>query len=332
MRTITRLLTMTVFLASVAPVAGAPASEILPPVARAARHFDDGAAFLRALPDGTVVRVLRADGSAFELRLAAGVLRADIAPSALEPGAAFLRSPLGWRVGLRTTDDGLRALFVEAPNGAWTAFHLPRPDAVFATTRGGRSWSARLDAPLALRLADGTRLDIVADGAACEALTLRGERFRLDLAGGTWQAVESGLAPPLVADPGVPYVTTGGETWKRPAGEDHVVFGWNWYPAGLPVERALDEVGRPPRRAGLDALFRRLERAQPPADLAAALLGRRLALTGGDQVVFEVPGAAPRSAFLLPGPADPPAVDLRNELGGRGATLPVRRAPKPPVD
>ena len=59
------------------------------------------------------------------------------------------------------------------------------------------------------------------------------------------------------------------------------------------------------RRQELDLLFNEFERVQRPADMAAYLLGRRLALSGGDTVTFVPPDGEPVTAYLLPGPSDP---------------------------
>ncbi|RMF74565.1 MAG: hypothetical protein D6738_05995, partial [Acidobacteria bacterium] len=70
--------------------------------------------------------------------------------------------------------------------------------------------------------------------------------------------------------------------------------------------------------------FNSLEREQQPWELAAVILGRRLALGGGDRVTFRPPGQEPRTGYILPGPLEPPF----HELTGKGPDalpLPTQR-------
>lgn len=190
----------------------------------------------------------------------------------------------------------------------------PALRSLIASTRGRKVWSTRIQDTFVLRLPDGTRVDTIDAGAHWEALTLRGERFRLDARARAWTALDPLPSPPLIPDTDTVYVTRDGETWRRPIREEHVVFAWNWYPAGLPLERAIADVETGPRRKDLDRYFVEIANEQPPADEAAYVLGRRLALSGGDQVIFERPGGPPDRVFLLPASIDVAGADLKNEL------------------
>ena len=97
------------------------------------------------------------------------------------------------------------------------------------------------------------------------------------------------------------YVAGGGDDWRRAVGEEHMVFAWNWFPYGLELERLIADVSEGPRRNALNLFFNELAEVQPPEEMGAALLARRLALNGGDRVTFRVPGEDPRLVFILPG-------------------------------
>ncbi|MDQ7007662.1 MAG: hypothetical protein Q9Q40_10545 [Acidobacteriota bacterium] len=300
----TRILTSTCLLALIlAPSAASPPEEdaagaLIAPAFRSQRHFERGAEFLRGLPDGTTIRVERNDGSRFELRLDEGRLRTELPACRLEEDGAVLVSPFGYRIGLDATDRK-GTVVVQAPSGAETYF-FPTSKRLRAQESDAGSWATRRPEPV-LRLPDGTRIDVLDSRTAWEVYTLAGERFRLELRGGRWRPLPSVPAPPLVPEIFTTYAAGDGNDWRRPLGEDHSVFAWNWYPYGLPIERLIEDVETGARRRDLDLYFNEIDRLQRPVDTGAYLLARRLCLAGGDRLTFQIPGQEAQTIFLLPG-------------------------------
>jgi hypothetical protein len=296
-------------------LAGAAEKEAAPeriaPAFRAERHFDSGAAYLRQLPEGTQVEVARADGSGFVLTLEEGVFRTSLPEAQIEDEGRVLVTPSGYRLFY---DDRYRGgLVVEAPTSASARFTWINRHGMVTESDGG-FWQSNYD-PFPLRLPHGTRVEGLDQMQRWEALTLAGERFRLDLPEARWERLPTIPSPPLIPDLRTFYVSGNGDDWRKPAREDHTVFAWAWLPIGLTPERIVQDVSEGHRRQDLDLYFNGLDRVQPPHELAGVILGRRLALGGGDQLTLALPGEDPLTVFLLPGPLEPDFYELRPAKG-----------------
>ncbi|HHN73995.1 MAG TPA: hypothetical protein ENK10_02075 [Acidobacteria bacterium] len=291
------------FLFLVPPAVAAPPEQplgaLIAPAFRAQRHFERGAAFLRSLPDGTTIHVERNDGSQFELALREGVLHTELPACRLEKDGTQLVSPLGYRLGLTLLGRRI-AVKIVAPSGAETVFFSANKR-LQAREGDGQTWATRRPEPV-LRLPDGTRIDVLDSRSAWEVYTLAGERYRLEVQGDSrWKPLPKVPSPPLIPEIFTVYSAGDGDDWRRPLGEDHSVFAWNWYPYGLAIDRLIEDVGKKSRRMDLDLYFNDIDRVQPPIDTAAYLLARRLVLAGGDRLTFTLPGQEPRTVFLFPG-------------------------------
>ncbi|GAB4225706.1 MAG: hypothetical protein Kow0062_28030 [Acidobacteriota bacterium] len=306
--------------AAVPPPAGAdePAASPrrIPPAFRDAEHFKAGRAWLEALPDGTRIEIARGDGFTFTLRLEGGRLVTSLPPAQLSDDGRVLTLPGGYTIAYHAERPA--AVVVTAPSGATTQFSWRRRTGVAFESDGG-FWTSNWD-PFVLRLTDGTRIDAMDRMTTWEAMTLAGERFRMTLPDGTWTRLPDVPSPPLIPSIRSFQAAGNGDDWRKPKLEDHLVFAWNWIQFGLPLERAIADVDKKPRRTGLRVYFNNLEYEQPPWELAAVILGRRLALGGGDRVTFRPPGREPRTAYILPGPLEPPFHEL---TGKRPDALPL---------
>ncbi len=291
----------------------AAAPEVIPPVERAARHFEEGEKYLRSLPDGTKVTVTRLDGSTFTLALSGGKFTITLPASQVSENGKLFTSPLGFQVFVNQQAQP-PGLAIVAPGGSWTTFSFVKSSVLLAMEQHGGLWSTHLELPLTLRLPDGTRIDMMDSGRRWEVMTLNGERYRLVVAEGTWTALPQLPSPPLVPDMDSFYVAGNGDNWRKPAQEDHIVFAWNWYPVGFSLAQAIEDVRGGVRRADLDGYFNVLANPQSGADMGACLLGRRLALGGGDQVTFKLPNEPPVTVLLLPGPIEPNYLVLKETL------------------
>lgn len=298
---------------TLAAAAPAPAPEVIPPLYRAARHFEEGEKYLRALPEGSKITVHRLDGATFTLTLTGGKLATTLPPAQISEGGKLWTSSLGYQVfvNYQSTPPGLA---IAAPGGAWSTFSFLRNSILIVVEEHGGFWTRSLGDPMALRLPDGVRIDMLENGQQWEALTLNGERFRLSLAAGVWTEMPRLPSPPLIPDMESLYLAGNGDNWRKPAQDDHVVFAWNWYPVGVSMTQAIDDVRTGFRREDLDGYFDLLPNPQSGPDMAACLLGRRLALGGGDQMTFEAPSQGSTTALLLPGPLDPNYLVLKDTL------------------
>jgi hypothetical protein len=281
--------------------------EKIPPAFRSERHFSAGASYLRQMGPGWTVRVERADGSTLELAVGEDGLELELPAARMESDREVV-TPLGYR--LRVGEDlpsyvpeYFLAIEVEAPNGKLSyLYDLGR--SVLVLELDGRWWESKRR-ETSWRFPDGSRLDEVSAYGQWELTTIHGERFRLDTSSLTWEQLPSLTTSLLINEMSVPVLQGNGDDWLYPSGEDHVVYRWSWYPGSLGVEEVIESVESGARRGDLDLLFNELERVQRPADMAAYLLGRRLALSGGDTVTFVPPDGDPVTAYLLPGPSDP---------------------------
>lgn len=293
---------------------GGATPEKIAPLYRSERHFGAGESYLRALPDGTRVSIERADGSGFDLTLDEGVLRASLPAAKLDDDGATLILPSGYRIYF-SSERKHRGIVIEAPSSELTAL---RWDSLRNTGVGRRSDGLVLTSnydPWVIRIPDGTRIDAFDKFARWEAVTLAGERFRLDLTKSkAWETLPTLPSPPLIPFDKTFYLAGDGNDWRRGVPEDHVVFAWNWIMVGLSIDRAIADVSEGHRRDDLDRYFNELEYVQPPHELAACILGRRLALGGGDRVTFHRPGAEPESGFIFPGSLPPNYIPVRGEL------------------
>lgn len=280
------------------------ATETIPPLFRAERHFSAGEQYLRGLPDNTRITIARTDGTTLVLDLKAGKLVTTLPPSRLSADNRTLTTPLGYRLTPGGDAQGLG--LVEAPSGSVTSFTMV-PKYLVAKEPGPRLWSFPLDKAI-LRLTDGTRVDLLEGGSRWEVITLLGERFSKDPQSPTWSVLPSLPSPPLI--PAIPHVypATGGGVWRIPVDDDHLVFAWNWFPVGIELERVLDEVRGGVRRKELNSYFNELAQPQPPAEMAGCLLASRFVLGVGDQITFSAPGKEPETVFLVPGFIEAPYV------------------------
>ena len=294
----------------------AVAGQRIAPAFRDARHFEAGAAWLSGLADGTRIEIRRADGFTFELRLEEGRLRTTLPPARISDDGRILTLPGGYTIHVQTTRP--RAVVVTAPSGASTQFAWRRRTGVAYESDGG-FWTSNYD-PFVLRITDGTRVDAMERMGTWEVITLAGERFRMSFAEGTWTHLPSVPSPPLIPEIRSFQAAGNGDDWRRPKLEDHLVFAWNWFQVGLPISQAIEDVSKEPRRTGLRVYFNRLEFEQPPWELAGVILGRRLALGGGDRITFHPPGEEARVAWILPGALEPPFYEL---IGKRPESLPL---------
>ncbi len=288
------------------PVGSEAPGEIIAPAFRDARHFETGRRYIENLPEGTTIEIRRADGTRFELALADGRLTTSLPPVSVSEDGTTLTLPGGYSIRYKARPP--QAVVFTAPSGATTRFSWRMNTGMVEEADGG-IWSSKRD-PLILRVTDGTRVDAMDRMHVWEVMTLAGERFRMELPEGRWLQLPDLPSPPLVPTLKSYYVAGDGDDWRRPAIEDHLVFAWNWITVGLPIEQVIEDVSIEPRRTDLRVYFNKLDRPQAPWDMAACILGRRLALGGGDMVVFHVPEQDPRTAFLLPGPLEPDYIPL----------------------
>lgn len=275
--------------------------EKIAPAFRAERHFAQGAEYLRSLPEGTVIEVKRSDGFTFSLLLREGLLQAELPEPELEDEGRTLVLPSGYALTFVT--DRQPGLQAESPLGRWSR-HIPSGNVVRTMESDAGIWDSNYD-PLVLRFPDGSRLDVIELGRRWDLLTLSGRRFLMELPDMTWKEQPRLPSPPLIPEIRTFYVSGDGDDWRLNAKEDHSVFAWNWYQFGLSIERALEDLEREDRRLDLTLHFNKLEHVQRPSEMAACLLGRRLALTGGDSITFRVPGKDAETGYILPGPLDP---------------------------
>jgi hypothetical protein len=282
------------------PAPPAPAQgrgpDYIPPAFRAERHSAGGEAYLKSLPAGTKVAVDRADGAHFELLLKDGKLVTELPPSRLAADGGTLTTPLGYRLSFLR--DGRTGLVITAPNGHLTEFQTKRT-AVFVGESDGGVWQWDLEGR-GLRLPDGTRIDPLDKAKRWEVLTLRGERYSGEPAGGRWSELPPIPSPPLIPDILAGYLSGDGDDWRLPVWEDDAVFAWNWIQVGLPLDRAINDLKQGRRLFDVEYYFNGIETVQPPEELGGALLARRLVLAGGDRVTFAVPGQEPVTVFVLP--------------------------------
>jgi hypothetical protein len=287
------------------PPATDPLPELIAPAFRAERHFGAGAEYLRSLPDGTEVQLQRLDGAAFTLRLSGGRFNLELAKATLSSDRKLLTTPFGYQLWFDL--DPQPGLRIKAPGGHSTLFFaMPWNKGNRAFESDAKIWE-HWEVGIVLRLSDGSRIDCIDEGTRWELITLDGERFGLDLKSTDklWETFPPIPSPPLIPDTDSYYIAGDGNDWYRPAREDHVVFAWNWYPLGFTVAQLLEDLASGPRRDDLNFYFNGLERVQRPVDMGGVILGRRLALAGGDQLSIHVPGHDPELIFILPGPLDP---------------------------
>ncbi len=291
------------------------AADVIPPLHRAERHFANGETYLLGLKNGTRIEIERSDGCRFELRLEDGKLKTDLPASQLSENEQIVTTPLGYKIfrdkvhprGSKTQ------MLVQAPSGARTQFIFSRKMLV-ATEGDGHVWTRRAET-VSLRLADGTLIDVNLKNRAWTISTLHGERFREKDESGRWQTLPTLPSPPLVPSVWNLFLGGDGNDWRRPAQEEHLAFAWSWYPWGLDLVQAVDDVREGLRREDLDFFFNGIARLQPPAEAGGYLLGRRLALGGGDRITFRTPdGTEAERVYLLPGPAEPNYVMLDSKL------------------
>lgn len=279
--------------------------ERIAPAFRAERDFETGAAFLRELTEGTTVSVQRLDGAQFTLTLTGGLLKTSLPASTLSADGSTVTSPLGYKLAFTTQSTG--GLQITAPNGQWAIFNSRvAEDDTFVTESDAVQWRHnRIE--IGLRLPDGSRVDALDGGTRWEIITLLGERYALThpAPAPKWETFPRLPSPPLIPDIDTFYLAGDGNDWYKPAFEDHVVFGWDWWPAGLALTRAIEDVSAGFRRRDLNGYFQDLEFVQSGPDMGACLLGRRLALGGGDRLTFQQPGTEPVTAYLFPGSLDP---------------------------
>ncbi|MDH3283191.1 MAG: hypothetical protein OEQ13_00480 [Acidobacteriota bacterium] len=278
-----------------------PVGTPIPPVNRAETYLDVGAATVESLPPGTRVRVDRASGMSFTLEQRDGKLMFDLPAATLSEDKGTLITPLGFKIG--SHDAMASTMTVESPNGRSTLIRRRGTRLLVYESDGGR-WDVgrRL---LKLRLQDGTRIDRLEEGGAWEAITLRGERFRLAVGPQGWSRLPSIPSPPLIPDETVLYLAGDGDDWRFPVGEDHAVFGWNWFPYGLTAKQILDPIRIGQRSLDVINTFLRFVTMPPPEELASYMIGRRLSLSGGDRMTIEAPGREAVTAYLMPGHFDP---------------------------
>lgn len=288
--------------------APAPAPERIPPLYRAQRHFDAGAAFLAALPPGTRVTTNRLDGSSFTLVLENGKLKGTLPKPSLSEDGHTWTTPFGYRISRSDT-----ALQILSPSGNWTRLMIVGKN-FFASTRHGQSWSRKFADSYVLRFTDGSRLDTTDEGLTWQVFSMGGERARLDFATGTWTVLDPLPSPPLIPDLTAIYVAGNGDAWRRPGEEEHYAFAWNWYPYGFTPAQVVTDVRGGFRRKDLDVYFAEIEMPQEPVELAGLLLGRRLALNAGDRITLALPDQEPHTTFILPGSLEPNYFELRMEV------------------
>lgn len=301
-------------LAQTPPTPAVPGTaESIPPTERPARHFATGEAFWRALPEGTQIKVERIDNTAFTLKLSQNLLKTDLPKSQLSADKKTVTTPFGYRLQA-ATDPAVPGFRIIGPRGKGTTFqaNLERKTLV-ALEDTPKRWERNLAFSFALRLPDGSRIDMLQRGAVWEILTLWGERFRLVLAEGAWVKLEPIPSPPLIPDLSTFYVAGNGSEWRLPGKEEHFVFAWNWFPGGLSIDQMIADLKNGPRRKDLDDYFVDLPQPQTPEDMGAIFLARRLALDVGDRITFLLPGKAPLTVFMLPSPAYPDYFELREE-------------------
>ncbi len=288
--------------------APAPAPEPIAPLYRAQRHFENGAAFLTALPAGTKVTLNRLDGSAFTLVLENGKLKGTLPKPSLSEDGHTWTTPFGYRIFRNDT-----ALQIDSPRGNWTRLIIVGKT-FFASTKHGQSWSRKFGDSYVLRFTDGTRLDTTDEGKTFQVFSMGGERARLDFATGTWTALDPLPSPPVIPDLTAIYAAGNGDTWRRPGEEEHYAFAWNWYPYGFTPAQAVADVRSGFRRKDLDVYFIDIPLPQEPIEVAGLLLGRRLALNGGDRITLELPHQEPHTTFILPGALEPNYFELLMEV------------------
>lgn len=280
----------------------------IPPAFRSQEHFAAGQSYLEGLGPGWTVEIDRADGLHFELQVGeGGFAEPDLPPARLESKHVAV-TPLGYRitggVELPRYIKGARSVLeIEAPNGRYSLLYDFGPGLI-VYEGDGRAWEYR-NHKASFRLPDGTRFDELAPYDEWELLTLRGERFVFDVTSGTWREETSLDSPISLPDFFVPALGGDGDDWYYPEEEDHIVFAWSWYPGSLTVAEVIDATATGKRRYGIDLYFNELAYEQRPAEMAAYLLGRRLALSGGDRVTFVSPVGKRETIYLFPTPIEP---------------------------
>ncbi len=280
----------------------APAeAQVIPPVKRYEVHLDNGVRYLTAISDGSRIEIHRADGARMMLRVEGGKLLTKLPSSTLEDNDRLLLTPLGYKLYVPPEYPG--ALVIESPNAHRTLFTLLDSKLVAAENDGG-SWMND-GKTTTLRLPDGTRIDFLDEYRRVEALTMNGERFSRELGADTWKALGKLPSPPLIPDLGNYYLAGDGNDWRLPVHEEHLVFAWSWYPYGLPLANIVGDITKENRRSDLYHFFKLLDHTLPPAEAGGYLLARRLALGGGDWIVFKPPGGPEQTVFVLPGALEP---------------------------
>lgn len=295
------------FLSLGVPAAAQEVGEKLAPVYRSDRHFGDGVAFLQRLGPGWSVHIEASDGAEMTFQGSESGLRLEL-PEAKLVSPQEVVTPLGYRI--RVGDDlpeyqvgAEPAIEITAPNGNRTyLYDVGR--AVVVVELDGLRWLRR-SPETSWRLPDGTRLDELRGYDQWEMTTVDGGRFHLDVASKTWSEAEPLSSALMVADLSIPVLGGDGDDWLLSIEQDHLFFAWDWYPGPLSVEEIVGPIESGPMRRELTLLFNDIERVQPPGHTAAYLLGRRLALTGGDVVTFVDPDGEQTQVYLMPGAHEP---------------------------
>ncbi len=302
----TAITVLTLLAALIAPSGAAeenfpPVGSTIPPVKRVETYLDAGAFTVEALPAGTTIHIERASGVAFTLESRDNRFNVVLPEARLDEDGNVLVTPLGFKIGSHA--EFPETLYIEAPNGRSTLFRRQGRRLLVYESDGGR-WDTGRDR-ISLRLQDGTRIDRLDNANTWEILTLGGERYRILVGPDEWTVLPTIPSPPLIPDVSALFVAGDGDDWRYPAGEDHVVFGWNWFPYGMTAQQILDPLRIGQRSLDIIETFKGFVVMPQPEELAGYLIGRRLALSGGDRVTIEAPGRDAVTAYLLPGHFDP---------------------------
>ncbi|UCF69015.1 MAG: hypothetical protein JSV80_06950 [Acidobacteriota bacterium] len=280
-----------------------PLGTPLPPVQREQVHFKVAEQFVDSLGEGVKVRIEKSDGAAFTLQLTDGRWRTELPPSVLDESTKTLTTPLGYSISWQMRGDRERVQ-IEAPSGVRSQFSNQGRSLVVQESDGG-IWTTTRSKKFGLRLPDATRIDMLELRQIWDILTLNGERYRLDVKTGEWTELPAIPSPPLLPDTDLVYLAGDGDDWRYPVAEDHIAFAWNWFPYGLAADRVVEDIRDEPRRHDINYYFQGIDSVQTGAEVGAYILGRRLALVGGDRLYFALPGKPESMVLLLPGPIDP---------------------------
>jgi hypothetical protein len=294
----TRARAATAFLLLALLLAGSPSPAAEGEAARIDARFQDAAAALRALAEGSRITLTTPDAASLRFQVEGGALHPqDFAAREVEESSA-IRTPGGYRIGLEKME-GVSAptLAIGAPSETISYFWFSRAGTNCAED-DGRIWQVGNDVIL-IFLPDGTRIDLDRPARVVQ----------INSGGSAWRMTRTGFAATEERSPALDapfflaiYQTGNGDDWSRMADATLLVRPWEDMPRPLPIDEILGGVRELPWKPWLDATLARLPNETDPEEAASYVLASYFSMPPGSRVALEGKrGKSPRTFFMLPG-------------------------------